>query len=291
MWRIALGFAAALLLSACSAPDPQPTAAAPPSFHIGQPVSPGGAEITVLGVELRNSVGGPFGTEEASEGGVLLAVRYSIKNISAKPLSAFSQPRLVLIDPNGTTYKPDIAKSASYATEVEPNQKLFSDLNPGITVHGADVFEVGKDLFNLATWSLAVDNARGARIAMAEPAAPAPPPAGNEQVTAGASASSFAVGQPAAASLRPSPSSQVARSEVRPELPGDPARDRRLEALIENASERDPSGSVQRTAAAGRAERASCPSQACVARSYAREEASMSQWDGAEEIMRDAARH
>jgi hypothetical protein len=61
-----------------------------------------------------------------------------------------------------------------------------------------------------------------------------------------------------------------------------PAHERRLEALLANARARDTTGETDRAAAAARATRAACPTQACVERSYASQEAALRQWDGAE---------
>jgi hypothetical protein len=62
-------------------------------------------------------------------------------------------------------------------------------------------------------------------------------------------------------------------------------RERRLTALIENASVRDPAGDVQRQAQAARAARARCATAACIEQSYAAQEASLRQWEGADEVM------
>ena len=50
----------------------------------------------------------------------------------------------------------DLDASSSYASSSNFDEKVVSDLNPGITVDGAEVFEVSKELFDVATWSARV---------------------------------------------------------------------------------------------------------------------------------------
>jgi hypothetical protein len=57
-------------------------------------------------------------------------------------------------------------------------------------------------------------------------------------------------------------------------------RERRLNALIANAETRDTTGETQYRAREGRAQRARCPTRACIERSYAAEEAWLRKWEG-----------
>lgn len=98
---------------------------------------------------------------------------------------------------------------------------------------------------------------------------------------------------PAAAPAKARPhKSHLARAEPKTfAQPGsvafeDPRRERRLNALLENALARDGTDTTQRLAATAKAEREHCASRACVESSYRREEAALQQWDGAEDIMR-----
>ncbi len=63
-----------------------------------------------------------------------------------------------------------------------------------------------------------------------------------------------------------------------------PARERRIQALLANASARDTTGEVEDDAARAAARRAACRTQACVDRSYAAQEASLRKWVGSEDV-------
>lgn len=57
-------------------------------------------------------------------------------------MSAFSKPDLTLLSPDGTEYEEDIGATATHSTEVDLDEKILSNLNPGITLQSASVFEV-----------------------------------------------------------------------------------------------------------------------------------------------------
>ncbi|CAL4866687.1 hypothetical protein MMA231_00931 [Asticcacaulis sp. MM231] len=145
-------------MSPSTTPDAQQAVSNVPAADtapvIGKTAITKNVEVTVTKALIRETVGGDnqYLQESAAEGGVLVVVEYKIKNISAKPIKSFEQPRLKLIDEAGTEYNPDSGKSASYASEVDLNRKMMSDLNPDISVLDADVFEVSKTKFNPATW-------------------------------------------------------------------------------------------------------------------------------------------
>lgn len=116
-------------------------------------------EIKVISIEKRKKVGDDIFGEKASEGGVYIAVYYQYKNISDKAIGAFSQPSVKLIDPKGTKYDSDLGATTSYVTEDKINidEKVLSDLNPGITVKDAEVFEVSEELLKDTGWQLIID--------------------------------------------------------------------------------------------------------------------------------------
>lgn len=103
------------------------------------------------------SVGKDFLTAQAAEGATYIAVSWNYKNTSDKPINGFRTPSLYLKSADGTKYNPDIAASAALAGQLEINRKVLSDLNPGIQVRDATVFEVSKELFNAETWKLLID--------------------------------------------------------------------------------------------------------------------------------------
>jgi hypothetical protein len=149
-----LCLASTLVLAACGG---SPAAPPSPPAAIGQAVTSGDAQVMITKVTTRGSVGIQYAMEKASDGAVLVVVEYTIKNNGAKPLSAFLMPRVTLADPQGVEYEADIAKTGSYAMENDDlNAKVMSDLNPGISTRGAEVFEVAAAQYDPATWVIRV---------------------------------------------------------------------------------------------------------------------------------------
>jgi hypothetical protein len=109
---------------------------------------------------VKHQVGLDIAPAVAADGGVLVLIRFSVTNLSAKPVSAANLPEIKLVDDKGTQYAPDAGKTGLYAMASKFDSKLFSDLNPGITVKNAVVFEVSKDSFNPATWVVVTDDQR-----------------------------------------------------------------------------------------------------------------------------------
>jgi hypothetical protein len=104
-------------------------------------------EITITSAGERSSVGSEFFVQQPSTGATFIAVQATIKNISSRPINSFSMPDIHLVAPDGIRFDPDIGASSSFATELDLDEKVFSDLNPGITVRSGNVFEVAKDQF------------------------------------------------------------------------------------------------------------------------------------------------
>lgn len=128
-------------------------------YNIGDTVKTEKTEVTVTKVEKRDSVGSQFVEKKASDGGVIVAVQYTVKNVSNKPLSSFSIPRAKLVDSKGTSYDSDIDASSSYATETKvDNSKILSDLNPNIKVTDVKAFEVDKNAYSKGSWKLKFSN-------------------------------------------------------------------------------------------------------------------------------------
>jgi hypothetical protein len=156
---VAFSVVGAFMFFAVASTEEQ-AATAPPSSErvsVGESAQSGSVEFSVISVKTITSIGDPemFGAK-ASEGGVYVVIDYTLENISKKPLGSFSQPSVELISNDGTAYDEDINASSSYATESELDEKILSDLNPGIKVKGAAVFEVSKELFDPSTWSFKV---------------------------------------------------------------------------------------------------------------------------------------
>jgi RNA polymerase subunit RPABC4/transcription elongation factor Spt4 len=124
------------------------------TYKVGESFKTDNLEITITSIDKRTSVVGV----DASEGAVYLAVAYKYKNIGNTAISGFSsRVEIKLMAPDGTEYDSDSAASMGYAVEIGANEKVISDLNPGITVKGGDVFEVAKDKLKVAGWKLNVE--------------------------------------------------------------------------------------------------------------------------------------
>lgn len=149
-------------LEATSAPVSAP---APPALKVGDTFETPTFQMQITSAQLRQSVGDSMFGSKASQGGVYVAIQWRYKNISKKPVSSFDLPTLHLMAPDGTKYDPDLGASTSYATELNTNAKVLSDLNPGIQVTDADVFEVSQEQFNPASWKILVAADENAEVA------------------------------------------------------------------------------------------------------------------------------
>ena len=126
-------------------------------YNKGDKITTDKFEITITDIEERTKVGTLMFNESTSEGNVFICVRMKIKNISDKPIGTFSQPTFSLIDSKNVTYRSDISASSYYSTEVNTTDKALSDLNPGVTVTDACVFELGKSYYSQNTFNLKID--------------------------------------------------------------------------------------------------------------------------------------
>lgn len=125
---------------------------------IGEIINTGDCEIIILSAEEKMSVGSEFIEEKPAEGGKYIAVVWQYKNISDKPIGSFSVPTLNLIDNNNVKYDSDIGASSAFATEKDVDTKFVSDINPGITIKDADVFEVSSEQYAKGGWKLKISS-------------------------------------------------------------------------------------------------------------------------------------
>jgi len=126
------------------------------TYKVGEPIKTGKFEFIITSVEERSVVGSQYFEKKPSEGGTFVAVQYQYKNITNEPIGSFSTPTIKLVDKNGTEYSSDAGASGNFATELNLDRKILSDLNPGITVKDAAIFEVSKEAYANSGWSLAV---------------------------------------------------------------------------------------------------------------------------------------
>lgn len=118
----------------------------------------GKAEASLIKVEQADTVGNQYGNKKVSDGGTFVAIQYTIKNVSKKPIGAFSLPSATLEDQEGTSYDSDIDASSYYAVAKDiDNSKFMSDLNPNILVTNTMVFEISKDAYAKGKWYVVID--------------------------------------------------------------------------------------------------------------------------------------
>jgi len=126
------------------------------TYKVNDTIKADNLEFTVTSAQEKKQVGSQYFQSNPSEGGTYVAVQWKYKNTSDKPIGTFSQPRINLVDSSGTSYDADINASSSYATELKLDRKILSDLNPGISVNDASVFEVSKDNYAKGNWSVVI---------------------------------------------------------------------------------------------------------------------------------------
>ena len=131
-------------------------------YKVGESVTVDNVEVTVTVSEEMDTIGDPnlFG-KKASDGGTLVAIQYTMKNISDEPIGMFSYPTVSLVDEKETKYSSDIDASSAYAVETEiDNSKVLSDLNPDISVTDTAVYEVSKEKFAQGKWYIQIGEAK-----------------------------------------------------------------------------------------------------------------------------------
>lgn len=127
-------------------------------YNIGDAISNEKYEITIKNVSTATKVGTQYVNSQPAEGGIYVCVDFTYKNVSTEPISSWDFPTVELVDSNGVEYSSDLSASTYYSTEKDPNRKVLSDLNPGITVTDNKVFEIAQDSYNQGEWYLIVDN-------------------------------------------------------------------------------------------------------------------------------------
>ena len=133
------------------------------AYRVGEEVTVGRLGIRVDAIKNRPEVGGDFFGSKAPEGGVYVVVDWSYENVSKEPISGgiFATPDCYLVSPEGTRYNQDLGASMGLGEEKDIDEKLISDLNPGIRVKSACVFEVSKELLDKKGWRIAIVTSDG----------------------------------------------------------------------------------------------------------------------------------
>ena len=133
-------------------------------YNIGDIVTTKNCEVTISNVSEKMQVGSQYFNKSPAEGGVYVAVDWSVKNTSEKPISSFSIPSIYIVDKNGTKYNTDVEASTYYATETKLDTKVLSDLNPGINIKEANVFEISKELYDKGGFFVVIDAEKDIKV-------------------------------------------------------------------------------------------------------------------------------
>ena len=125
---------------------------------LNEAVAVGDFEYTVTKMETLTSLGNEYVSKDVSDGGVFVAIQYTIKNTGKEPAHFLSYPSTNLMDSEGTIYSSDVEASTNYATQTNiDNSKIISDLNPGISVTETSVYEVAESSFADGEWFFTID--------------------------------------------------------------------------------------------------------------------------------------
>lgn len=123
---------------------------------IGTTVTSEKFEITVTDAKSMEQIKGDFTEATPAQGGIYVVVQWEYKNISNKPISSFSTPSIHLLSSDGTKYSTNMEASMAYSSLVETDEKVLSDLSPGIKVRAANGFEISKELWEKGGWTLLI---------------------------------------------------------------------------------------------------------------------------------------
>lgn len=134
----------------------EPIKKEPQVFPTSQMVSNEMFDIAVEKIDYKDIISSNFLQSRASDGATYVCIIWFYKNISREPLGFLDFPHISLISPDGVKYSSDINASATYATIMNTNSKVLSNLNPGIRVFDAQVFEVSKEQLKKKGWKLLV---------------------------------------------------------------------------------------------------------------------------------------
>jgi len=144
---------AGCLLAACGDKTGSTATAPAGPATTGAAAQDGPLTVVLKSVRQVEGVGRPYSIEEASEGGTLVVLDYSVTNSSATPVAAWRMPVIKLVDGSGTAHDTDLGRTMSYQQQDDVADRPSGDLSPGSTVEDAAVFNVPKAGFDPATWS------------------------------------------------------------------------------------------------------------------------------------------
>ena len=122
--------------------------------EINNPItqSDGQMEVTIKAAYELKAIGGSEPLNDA----IYVVVEYNVKNVSNEPIE--DKPFIHLISPDGVEYQHDVGATTSALVfgGVETDEKAISNLNPGLSMNGASVFEVSKAELQNPGWKIKV---------------------------------------------------------------------------------------------------------------------------------------
>ena len=131
-------------------------------YKVGDVIKADQLEVTISKFEELDQIGDiEFLGKKASDGAILVAIQYTMKNVSDEPVGMFDYPKLNLVDTKSTKYESDLDASSAYAVETKiDNSKVLSDLNPDISITDTQVYEISKEKFAEGKWYIQIDDAK-----------------------------------------------------------------------------------------------------------------------------------
>ena len=121
-------------------------------------ITVGDVAVSISNVQSSTGFQGSMGilSAKAQPGAILVAVLADYKNVGKKPLNPMDLDEIKLLNPSGTVFEYDLGKSASYAGIINIDQKIVSDISPGLRSQDVFVFEVSADEFKKSGWKLQI---------------------------------------------------------------------------------------------------------------------------------------
>lgn len=133
-----------------ASPAPAPVAA-------GEVAKANGLELTLLSVKVAKQIGVDGITPKLGADETYVVARYSIKNISTKPMGMMEWPKLDLIDSRGASYVADDGASAMALALSTADSSVSTDLNPGVSTKWITVWKIAAAGFDKKTWKVVAE--------------------------------------------------------------------------------------------------------------------------------------
>ncbi len=110
------------------------------NYQIGDTISTDLFGFTIVDAYTMDYLGEG---KKIPEGAVYVVLEFEYKNISKQPINSFDLPTVCLMDANDAVYNYD--SDASWYFDGYSDEKIISDMNPGIKTKGTEIFEVSTE--------------------------------------------------------------------------------------------------------------------------------------------------